>query len=100
MAKIKIKAKLKGDVITAKVMIPHEMMTYDQAKRKGLEANFITHITGMVGDKVVYELSTSQFLSKNPTLKFKFKNAKKGEKLTINTVDLAGNKMTSSKAIK
>lgn len=100
MAKIKIKAKLKGDVITAKVMIPHAMMTYDQAKSKGVEANFITHITGMVGDKVVYELSTSQFLSKNPTLKFKFKNAKKGEELTINTVDLSGAKQTAKKKIK
>lgn len=90
--KLKIKAKIKGDVVKAKVGFNHEMLTYDQAKRKGKEVNFITHITGTVNDKVVYDASTSQFLSKNPLIKFDFKStaAKKGDILRITYTDLKG----------
>ncbi|HHD80982.1 MAG TPA: thiosulfate oxidation carrier complex protein SoxZ [Campylobacterales bacterium] len=100
MGNMKIKAKEKDGVVSAKVMAKHPMMTYDQAKKKGKEANFITHITGKVGDKVVYEASTSQFLSKNPLFKFKFKGAKKGDELTMSYTDLSGATVTESKKIK
>ena len=100
MGKMKIKAKDKGDYVQVKVMMQHEMLTYDQAKRKGKEANFITHVTAKVGDKVVFDVSTSQFLSKNPLLKFKFKGAKKGDELCITWVDLKGNTATECKKIK
>jgi len=90
--KMKIKAKIKGDVVKAKVGISHEMLTYMQAEKKGKEVNFITHITGTVGDKVVYDASTSQFLSKNPLIKFEFKSsaAKAGDILRITYTDLKG----------
>jgi len=97
---MKIKAKVKGDVIAAKVMVKHDMLTYDQAKKKGVDANFITHISAKVNDKVVYDLSSSQFLSKNPLFKFKFKGAKAGDKLEVTWVDLKGNTKTASKKIK
>ena len=100
MGNMKIKAKEKDGVVSAKVMAKHPMMTYDQAKKKGKEANFITYITAKVGDKVVYEASTSQFLSKNPLFKFKFKGAKKGDTLTISYTDLSGATVTESKKIK
>lgn len=100
MGNMKIKAKLKGDVVGVKALAKHEMLTYDQAKKKGKEANFITHITAKVGDKVVYDVSTSQFWSKNPQFKFKFKGAKKGDKLTITWTDLSGKTVTESKKIK
>jgi len=45
-------------------------------------------------------MSTSQFLSKNPIFKFKFKGAKKGDKVEITWVDLKGNTKTDSKKIK
>ncbi len=100
MGNMRIKAKLKGDVIGVKAMAKHEMLTYDQAKKKGKEANFITHITAKVGDKVVYDVSTSQFWSKNPQFKFKFKGAAKGDKLDITWTDLSGKTVTESKKIK
>jgi len=100
MANMKIKAKLKGDVVGAKVLAKHDMLTYDQAKAKGVEANFITHISAKVGDKIVYDVSTSQFWSKNPQFKFKFKGAKKGDELTITWTDLSGKSVTESKKIK
>ncbi len=97
---MKIKAKLKGDIVNVKIMMKHDMLTYDQAKRKGKEANFITHITAKVNDKVVYDMSTSQFLSKNPLIKFKFRGASKGDKLEVTWVDLKGNTKTANKKIK
>ncbi len=97
---MKIKAKLKGDVVNVKVMVKHAMLTYDQAKKKGKEANFITHITAKCNDKVVYDMSSSQFLSKNPLFKFKFKGGKAGDKVEVTWVDLLGNTKTDSKKIK
>ena len=100
MGNMKIKAKEKDGIVKVKALIKHPMLTYDQAKKKGVEANFITHITAKVGDKIVYDVSTSQFLSKNPMIKFKFKGAKKGDELTISWVDLSGKTVSESKKIK
>jgi sulfur-oxidizing protein SoxZ len=100
MGNMKIKAKLKGDVIGVKAMAKHDMLTYDQAKKKGKKANFITHITAKVGDRIVYDVSTSQFWSKNPQFKFKFKGAAKGDKVDITWTDLSGKTVTESKKIK
>ena len=102
MANMKIKAKARGGVVKAKVMIKHDMLTYDQAKAKGKEANFITHITAKAGSKVVLDMSTSQFLSKNPLIKFSFspEGLKKGDKMEMTWTDLSGKSVTEDKKIK
>lgn len=100
---MKIKAKLKGDVVNVKAMAKHDMMTYDVAEKKTGSrdnANFITRLTASVNDKLVYEASTSQFLSKNPIFKFKFKGGAKGDKVVMTWVDLKGNTKTSKAKIK
>jgi len=97
--KMKIKAKEKDGTVKAKVAISHNMLTYDQAKKKGKEANFITHITATVGDKVVYDASTSQFLSKNPLIKFSFAG-KKGDEIKITYTQLKGEVFFATKKIK
>lgn len=99
MGKMKIKAKEKDGVVKAQVQIKHEMMTYNAAKKKGIAANFITSVVAKVGDKIVYELSSSQFLSKNPIVKFKF-HGKKGEILQIIWTDMSGKVVKESKKIK
>lgn len=96
---MKIKVKEKAGVVKAKISIKHDMFTYEQAKKKGLEANFITHITATVGDKVVYDASTSQFLSKNPLIKFVF-NGKKGDEIKITYTQLKGEVFFATKKIK
>ena len=71
-----IKLKIKNGVATAKMAISHPMTTYAQAESKTGnrdDANFITHITGKVGEEVVLDISTSQFFSKNPIFMFQFK---------------------------
>ena len=97
--KMKIKAKEKNGVVKAKVAISHDMLTYDQAKKKGKEANFVAHVTATVGDKVVYDVSTSQFLSKNPLIKFQF-DGKKGDELKITYTQLKGEVFFATKKIK
>ncbi len=97
--KMKIKAKEKAGIVKAKVGISHDMLTYDQAKKKGKVANFITHITATAGGKVVYDASTSQFLSKNPLIKFQFAG-KKGDELKITYTQLKGETFFDSKKIK
>lgn len=97
--KMKIKAKEKDGLVKAKVAISHNMLTYDQAKKKGKVANFITHITATANDRVVYDASTSQFLSKNPLIKFAFAG-KKGEELKITYTQLKGEVFFATKKIK
>jgi len=100
MSNMKMKARLKGDVVKVKAVAKHDMLTYDQAKSKGVDANFITHISATANGKVVYDVSTSQFWSKNPQFKFVFKGAAKGDKVSITWVDLKGNTVTESKKIR
>ena len=102
MGNMKIKAKAKGDIVGVKVLAKHDMLTYDQAKAKGKEANFITHISAKVGDKIVFDVSTSQFWSKNPQFKFKFRKdgLKKGDKIEIVWKDLSGKTVSEKKKIK
>jgi len=98
--KSRIKAKEKKGVTTAKIMAKHEMLSYDEAKRAKKEANFITYMVAKVDGVVVYESSTSQFLSKNPFVSFKFKGENKGKELEFTWIDLKGNKRTDKKKIK
>lgn len=95
-----MKAKLKGDKTEVKVMMKHPMLSYREAKKKGKEANFITYVTATNEGAIVYEVSTSQFLSKNPYMKFYFKGGKKGEEVEVTWVDLKGNKKSGKTKIK
>lgn len=98
--KTRIKAKLKKDIVTVKALASHEMLSYQEAERAKKEVNFITYMTATVNGKIVYEVSTSQFLSKNPYMKFKFRGAAKGDKIEITWTDLKGVTQTSSAKIK
>jgi sulfur-oxidizing protein SoxZ len=92
---MKVKAKLKKGIVNVKAMAKHEMITYNMAEKKlgdRDKANFITHITATCNGETVLDMSTSQFLSKNPIIKFKFKGdiCKKGDKLYMTWVDRSG----------
>jgi len=98
--KTRIKAKLKKGIVTVKALASHEMLSYLEAKNAKKEANFITYMVAKVNDKIVYEVSTSQFLSKNPYVKFQFRGAEKGDKVEITWTDLKGVTQVSSAKIK
>ena len=98
--KTRIKAKLKKGIVTVKALASHAMLSHQEAERAKTEANFITYLVAKVNDKIVYEVSTSQFLSKNPYMKFKFKGAEKGDKIEITWTDLKGETQVSTGKIK
>lgn len=102
--KTRIKAKLKKGVVTVKALANHEMLSHQEAERAKKEPNWITYIVAKVNGNIVYEVSTSQFLSKNPYFKFKFNadavGAKKKDKLEFTWVDLKGDTNTSTGKIK
>lgn len=92
---MRVKAKLKKGVVNVKAMAKHEMTTYNQAEKKTGnrdDANFITHISAKLASngETVFDMSTSQFLSKNPIIKFKFKGAEKGDKVLMTWIDRKG----------
>ncbi len=97
---MRIKATLKNGITTVKVMAKHIMLSQTEAKRLGKTANYITTIIGTVNDTIVFEASTSQTLSRDPYVKFKFANAKKGDTLKMYWKDLLGNEKTDTAVIK
>ncbi len=96
---MKVKAKEKDGIVKVKVLAKHQNIGPEEAKKKSKEANFITTVIAKVGDKVVYEMNGSGFMSKNPLYKFKFKGAKGGE-LEVTWTDLKGNTKTKKVKIK
>ena len=96
---MKIKVSEKDGIVKAKVKMAHEMMTYAQADKKGIEANFITYVVAKVEEKTVYELSSSQFISRDPFLQFKF-HGKKGQVLVLTWTDKSGKSVVETKKIK
>ena len=96
----KIKAKIdKNGVCEVKALATHDMLSYQEAERAKKEANFITYLVAKVGGKVVYEVSSSQFLSKDPYFKFSFTGAKAGDDIEITWKDLKGNSDTTVEKI-
>ena len=96
----KIKAKLKDGIVEVKALVTHPMLSYQEAERAKKEVNFITYVIAKVGDKVVFEASTSQFLSKDPYIKFSFKGGNVGDTIELTWKDLKGNTDVSTEAIK
>ena len=96
----KIKAKLKNGIVEVKALATHPMLSFQEAERAKKEANFITYVVAKVCGKVVYEASTSQFLSKDPYMKFSFKGGNVGDELEITWKDLKGATDTSTEKIK
>ena len=96
----KIKAKLKDGIVEVKALATHPMLSYQEAERAKKEVNFITYVVAKVADKVVFEASTSQFLSKDPYMKFSFKGGNVGDTIELTWKDLKGNTDVSTEAIK
>ena len=100
--KMKIKAKEKKGVVKVKAMFTSLMADVEEAEKKKIKPEFITHIVAEADGKIVFEVSTSGFMAENPLFKFQFKGAKKlkGTKLKMTTTDNHGKTATSSKKIK
>ena len=97
---MRIKAKIRKEYTVVKMMAKHIMLSQTEAIKRKKKANYITSIIATLNEKIVFEASTSQSLSKNPYIKFKFIGGKKGDKIIITWKDLLGNKKISTAKLK
>jgi sulfur-oxidizing protein SoxZ len=100
MAKMKIKAKEKDGVVKVKAMFTSLMADKEEAEKKKIEVEYISHIIAKANGKVVYEATTSGFMSENPLMKFAFTGAKKGDEVEFTLTDNHGKTETGKKKIK
>lgn len=71
---MKAKANSDGTIVKAKFALKNPMITLEQAKHSKIEANFISHVTATVENNIVLDISTSPYLSRDPVIKYKFKD--------------------------
>jgi sulfur-oxidizing protein SoxZ len=101
LGRARIKAKAKKGTVGVKMMGKHPQLSHQEAKRAKKDADWITQVTATVDGKTVYEVSASQFLSKNPYFKFAFNDADyKGKQLEVTMATLLGEKKTFKAKIK
>lgn len=92
-SKIRIKAKLKGDVAEVKTLMKHEMETgtrKDSKTGETVPAHFIKEVACSLNGKQVMTANWGPAVSKNPYLAFKIAGAKAGDTITISWVDNKG----------
>ena len=97
---MKVKAKLKKGVVGVKVLAKSPMVGKEEAEKKKVAVEFITHMTAKHNGVVVWEASTGPFLSKNPYMQFAFTGANKGDSLEVDWVDTNGKTAKKSAKIK
>ena len=101
---MKVKAKLKKGNVSVKVLAKSPMAGKEEAEKKKIDVEFITHMTATVNGTLVWEASTGPFLSKNPYMQFTFNaeaaGAKKGDKVEVDWVDNKGKTKKGGKKIK
>jgi len=99
VAKIRLRAKLKGGITTVKALIKHPMERPSIDKDGNpTPGHFITEVKCEHNDKVVMSALWSSGVSQNPFLAFKFKGGAKGDKVKLTWTDNKGE--TGSKKVK
>jgi|SaaInl4_135m_RNA_FD_contig_41_1063729_length_1138_multi_2_in_0_out_0_2 sulfur-oxidizing protein SoxZ len=99
---MRAKAKLKKGTVKVKAMFKSAMAGREEAEKKKMKPEFITHIIAKVNGTTVYEVSTGAFISKNPLFKFQFTlpEVKKGDKMAVTTTRNNGKSKTKKVKIK
>ena len=99
---MKIRASMAGDSAEVKCLMNHPMETglrKDAKTGAVVPAHHITNVTATVNGAKVLDAQWGGGISKNPSLAFKVKGAKKGDKVVVNWVDNTGDKNTAEAAI-
>ena len=103
MAKIKIRAKEKGGVVTVKTLLSHPMETgerKDKKTGKKIPAHYITEVTCEVNGKKVMTAYLGPGVSKNPYMSFEVKGARKGDTVKLTWIDNKGESASQEAPIK
>jgi sulfur-oxidizing protein SoxZ len=98
---MRIRAQLKGDVATVRVLMSHEMETGQRKDSAGnvVPAWFIQEVSAALNGKQVMTAEWGPSVSKNPYLQFGIKGAKAGDKVSLSWVDNKGDKRTDEATV-
>lgn len=102
MSGIRIRTRLRDDVVEVRSILRHPMETGFRVNKETSEpipAHYIQTITITHNDNVVMECDWSRAVSKNPYLAFEFSGAKKGDKVILTWIDNLGLSETSETII-
>ena len=92
-SKIKVKARLSGDVADVQSLMMHPMETgtrKDPETGQVVPVHHITQLTFVHNGEVAMVANLSTAVSKNPYFRFKFQGAKAGDSLKVSWVDNRG----------
>jgi sulfur-oxidizing protein SoxZ len=92
-SKIKVKAKLKGDIAEVKSLMMHPMETgsrKDPDTGATIPAHHITQLTFSNNGNPVLVVDCSTAVSRDPYFSFSFAGAKAGDTLSVQWVDTKG----------
>ena len=101
--KWKVRANLKGDVTTVKALITHPMETgfrKDKKTGKKIPAHYIQDLVAEHNGNKILNADWGPAVSQNPYISFKFKGAKKGDKIKLSWVDNKGKSDSHDIAVK
>ena len=91
--KIKVKAKLSGDVADIQSLMLHPMETgsrKDPDTNEVIPAHHITQLTFVLNGEVSMVANLSTAVSENPYFRYKIRGAKAGDSLQVSWVDNQG----------
>ena len=98
---MRIRAQLKGEVATVRVLMSHEMETGLRKDSAGnlVPAWFIQEVSAALNGKQVMSAEWGPSVSKNPYLQFGIKGAKAGDKVSVSWIDNKGDKRTDEATV-
>jgi sulfur-oxidizing protein SoxZ len=98
---MRIRAKVKGDVVNVRSLMAHPMETgfRKDSSGKPIPAHYITEVIASVNGKTVLTAEWSGAISTNPYFEFDVK-AKKGDKITLKWIDNKGESKEASVEVK
>ena len=102
MASIKLRTKVKGDLVEVKALIKHPMETglrKDKKTKEKIPAHFIQEVIVEANGKPVLSADWNTSVSKNPYLSFSYKG-KAGDKVKLSWSDNKGEKDSAEATVK
>jgi sulfur-oxidizing protein SoxZ len=99
---MRIKAKLKGDVATIKLLIKHNMESGRRKDEAGklIPEKFVQTVTAHVAGTQVFEVDTGPSVSKNPFLQLILTGRAVGDTIDFKWVDSSGDSKQGSVTLK
>ncbi len=97
---IKIKAKQTANIVQVKFQIKAIIYSPEIAKKLTTKPYYFSHISATSGDRIVYDVFLSPYLSRDPFFMFKYKSTGTGNILNLSATDNNGKKVEKSRTIK